>query len=105
MSVSNGMMAHSANTYKYERDPDELPSEAIVAAVSDVAERPAVTQFGGRDDRADVLSPLYEYVDPDALDALFAAKRGRDSGCSVTFSYGEYRVTVEKRTVTVTGSA
>lgn len=37
--------------------------------------------------------PLYDVVDPDALDALFAADDGTDT-LRVEFTYGGYRVTV-----------
>ncbi|MBO4247640.1 hypothetical protein IL252_07400 [Halomicrobium sp. IBSBa] len=60
---------------------DELPpSTAIVEAVSTSADTPAVE-----------LPPLYEVVDPDALDALFAD--GQTFGV-VTFEYAGYDVTV-----------
>ena len=105
MSVSNRTEAVSANTYQYEREQGELPSEAIVAAVSEISDRPVVTPaFGSNEGQADALSPLHDYVDPDALDALLTAQRGTDSECSVTFTYGEYTVTVEKWIVTVTRS-
>ncbi|MFD1599007.1 HalOD1 output domain-containing protein [Halobellus rarus] len=105
MSVSNRTEALSANTYQYERERDELPSEAVVAAVSEVSNRPVVTPaFGGDERHADALSPLHDYVDPDALDALVTAQSGTDSKCSVTFTYGKYTVTVEKWMVTVTRS-
>jgi len=60
---------------------DELPpSTAIVEAVSTSADTPAVE-----------LPPLYEVVDPDALDALFAD--GQAFGV-VTFEYAGHDVTV-----------
>jgi len=40
----------------------------------------------------EMTEPLYEYVDPDALNRLFAT--GDDASGRVVFSYGEYRVTV-----------
>jgi len=73
-------MATAAN----ESDPltvDELPpSTAIVQAVNTSADRPVAD-----------LPPLYEVVDPDALDALFA-----DDGAFgvVTFEYAGHDVTV-----------
>lgn len=41
-------------------------------------------------DPADLPVPLYEAIDPDALDSLFRADGGR-----VTFTYYRYTVTVE----------
>lgn len=48
------------------------------------------------------LSPLYERIDPDALDALLAAGTGREADCAVTFTYAGHRVTVSARSVSVT---
>lgn len=38
----------------------------------------------------EVSTPLYDVIDPDALDALF-----RDTNGSVTFTYRDYEVTVD----------
>ena len=40
----------------------------------------------------EMAEPLYEYVDPDALDRLFAT--GHDASGRVVFSYRDYSVTV-----------
>lgn len=72
-------MATAAN----ECDPvsaDPPPSTAIVEAVSASADRSAVS-----------LPPLYEAVDPDALDALFADSQ---TFGAVTFEYAGHDVTV-----------
>lgn len=47
--------------------------------------------------------PLYEVIDPDALEKLFApAQTGTDRHGTVTFEYCEYQVTVNSdRTITV----
>jgi hypothetical protein len=105
MSVSSGLEAPVEETYHYEREPGEPVSEAIVTAVSEFSDRPVVTpQIGASDEDADVLPPLYDYVDTDALDALVTGRRGADAGFSVTFTYGAYLVTVRKWVVTVTRS-
>jgi hypothetical protein len=44
-------------------------------------------------DPADLETPLFEYVDPDALDALFSGPAPAQSG-SVSFLVGNRRVTV-----------
>lgn len=63
------------------------PSKTIVRAVADVDDVDPTE-----------LPPLYEAIDPDALDAVF---RGRSDG-SVTFDYSGYTVTVrENAEVTV----
>ena len=42
------------------------------------------------------LPPLYDAIDPDALDAIFDhASQDSSSGPRVTFSYGGFEVTVE----------
>lgn len=57
---------------------EETASEAVVSAV---------TELTGADPKT--IEPLYSAVDPDALDALFAADRdGEDrSSCRVAFTY------------------
>ena len=104
MSVSNGLKT-PVKTHHYERDPSEPLSEAIVTAVSEFSDRPAVTQqVGASDEAADVLPPLYHYVDTDALDALVTGESDVDTGLSVTFTYGTYTVTAKRWVVTVTRS-
>ena len=69
--------------------------EAVVAAVAVAADCDPVS-----------LTPLHERVDPEALEALFAAASpgGSPDGLSVTFAYEGYEVTVEGAgTVTVQG--
>lgn len=41
--------------------------------------------------------PLYEYVDPEALDAFVASA----TGARVSFAYGKYEVAIDDRGVTV----
>ncbi|WP_227378842.1 HalOD1 output domain-containing protein [Haladaptatus halobius] len=57
-----------------------------------IVERIAARAEGSSDD----LEPLYEAIDPDALDALFAPRpTGSDRpGGQVTFTYAGYTVTV-----------
>lgn len=87
--------------YCYERTPDERPSEAVVTAVADASGKPAVP---GRspDGTAAALQPLYDVIDPDALDSFVSAANSRGSDCSVQFTYGGCFVTVTPRTVRVT---
>lgn len=58
------------------------PSEAIVLGVAGLEELDPTT-----------MPPLYERIDPEALDALF---RDRSPG-TVTFEYAGYEVTVHGR--------
>ncbi|WP_306053037.1 HalOD1 output domain-containing protein [Natronococcus wangiae] len=67
----------------------EAPCNAIITAVSALADVPAGE-----------LPPLYDYVDPDALNALFAASDD-GSDLRLSFSYLEYDVTVHQEGETV----
>ncbi|WP_247003153.1 HalOD1 output domain-containing protein [Halosolutus gelatinilyticus] len=57
------------------------PSEAVIEAIADV-----------RDVEPIRLDPLYEFVDPEALDRICADRS--DADCTVTFAYLEYRVAI-----------
>lgn len=97
----------SGDGYRYRVSAGQSVSEAVVAAVAAATGRPevAATATAGGDGSASdgvaaganvessALAPLYETVDPDALDALF-----RPDGVSpvaVTFTYSGREVTVE----------
>lgn len=70
---------------------DESPSEAVVRALATVEDVDPAT-----------LDPLFRYLDPDALDALFEEPIIGDVGLVVTVTVDEYRVVVhEQGTVTV----
>jgi hypothetical protein len=76
-------------SHTYDLEPEETPSEAVVKAVAAVTGR-SVTE----------LSPLYETIDPDALDLLFSRGFVQQSGtltftwngCDVTVEHGEIRI-------------
>lgn len=60
------------------------PSMAVVEAVADAA---------GRD--ATAIDPLYECLDPDALNLLVGSNgRPMDGDTTISFHFGDYRVTV-----------
>lgn len=61
-----------------------LPSEQIVEKV---AARRGV-------DPTSLTAPLFDVVDPDALNRLVASSSGEESGVEITFSYAGYEVTV-----------
>ncbi|QLH78316.1 hypothetical protein HZS55_13805 [Halosimplex rubrum] len=86
--------------YQYEYDSGERPSEAVITAVSDVAEK-SPTPIAGSEEAPDALSPLYEQIDPDGLDALLAGNDDQSEDCLVTFSYDDYVVTVQAGVITV----
>ena len=71
--------------HQYDWDSPEQLSSAIIAAVATVA-----------DTEPTELEPLYDCVDPDALNALFrplSEDRPRSHGY-LSFSLGEYEVAV-----------
>jgi len=69
-------------------EPEQTVSEAVLTAV---AEREGVEE-------TELDTPLYDAIDPDALDALFQNRRGH-----VSFQYAGYLVTVDHdRNITLT---
>lgn len=66
-------------------DTDDRPSMAVVEAVADVTDTDAID-----------LPPLYEVVDPDAVDALFdhARRDGRLREQRLSFAYAGFDVTL-----------
>ena len=55
----------------------------------------AIAEESGRDPME--LDPLYEFIDPDALNAIFDSRSNDDTDCTETyleFSYNAYRVAV-----------
>ncbi|WP_121822343.1 HalOD1 output domain-containing protein [Halostella salina] len=80
--------------HRYELSRDEPPSEAVLTAVATASgDEPLPSAATGSDD---VLPPLYDAVDPDALDALFRQESEQQPGFGgeVTFPYHGYEVTV-----------
>lgn len=86
-------------TLVYTRGRDETVSQSVVEAVSTASNRDSDPRRG-----EEPLPPLFEAVDPDALDQLFEHRRADQSGkCRLTFTYFGYEVTVEDgETVLVT---
>ncbi len=70
----------------YRKQSDEAPSEAVLSAVSTVSGRSVVSYSSDED----CLEPLYDAIEPDALDALFRS----DCDGAVIFSYSGYEITV-----------
>ncbi|WP_459193851.1 HalOD1 output domain-containing protein [Halosimplex sp. J119] len=67
----------------YQIDDDQSASEAVIDAI---AEQAGVGVL-------DLSVPLYDAVDPDALDAFYRASEG-EASASVSFSYYGYDVEV-----------
>lgn len=75
-----------SDSLTYEREPDEPPSLSVIRAVAAVNETDPTR-----------MRPLYEAIDPDALDHLFASTSRRSTPLShgfVSFRYGDCDVTV-----------
>lgn len=76
----------------YQPAPADPMSASVVRAIADHSDRSVE-----RGENA--LPPLYETIDPDALDALFATQRDPPV---VQFTYSGYTVTIdETRQITV----
>lgn len=92
--MSDSDQVHLDSAFTYDLDAGEPLSHGIVTAVAAAtgAARVATAADGGE---ASVLEPLYETIDPDALDAMFAptgAGASRREGW-ITFTYHDHRVT------------
>ena len=80
--------------HTYTAADDEPMSEAVIAALREaagVADSDASTAM----QTVGVLTPLFETIDPDALNALFSPTHSGDTRTgSVTFTHDGYEVTV-----------
>lgn len=88
-------MDHSIGSPSVEAAPESI----ALAVVEAIAEREAV-------DPIDLDRPLYDVIDPDALENLFRVDAAGRSICSghVTFAYGDYLVRVSSdREISVFG--
>lgn len=83
---SEGGNEGSQGRVRYARDESEPPSVAVAIALA---------RYNG-EDVVDASVRLYDHVDPDALDAIFADRH--DGG---TRSAGTVRFTVDETTVVV----
>lgn len=89
--------AQSANSpqehqesFTYQSDPGQPLSEAIISAVASAED---VDQL----ELADEHEPLYNAIDPTALDSLFHSSGSTGGSVGVvTFEYAGYRITVDQ---------
>lgn len=95
-SMSNGDQRSGESAFVYDVSPEESLSDGVVRAVATVADSDPAPDPSSAAESGRELDPLYDAVDPDALDAVFrtagpdaARTRGR-----VTFSYFGYEVSV-----------
>lgn len=77
-------MSNTTIDTNYQPFQTESISEAVVAAIARAKDV----------DPVDIETPLYEVVDPDALDSLFPSERVCVTSGLVEFSYCGYDVTV-----------
>ena len=85
-------VGHQPRTYTAA--DDESMSEAVVAALRDAAGVTGSDEDAGVEP-VGVLTPLFETIDPDALNALFSPTQNGDTRTgSVTFTHDGYEVTV-----------
>lgn len=69
---------------RYEKDGSQTPSEAIIEAVATAADVEPIE-----------LPPLYEFIDPDALDTLFQQHEGAsDAEAVLSFRIDNWNVFV-----------
>lgn len=90
MDGNEGETATERSSVREKVKQGELPSTAIVMAV---AEATGV--------EPDALPPLYDRIEPDALDDLFLAPDGTARDVRVSFFYSGCEVMVEGGVVTV----
>jgi hypothetical protein len=90
-----------ANSYHDEIGPEEAPSEAVVAAVAAMTDRPTAPGGTPASTSGDPLPPLFESINPDALDAVLDAPAVGSGDPEVTFSYCDHSVRVGDDFVTV----
>ncbi|WP_226008397.1 HalOD1 output domain-containing protein [Natrinema salinisoli] len=79
-------MSSTASHVKYTTSEDELMSQTVINAVSEVIGCDPIE-----------LDPVYEYIDPDALDAVFSSPSSigeNQDDIYLEFAYMTYRVTV-----------
>lgn len=74
---------------------DQMAQEDLTGGrTASIAVIDAISAISGTDPTE--LPPLYERVDPDALNALFDSRNGHgDSDLQVEFSYNGFEVTVQ----------
>lgn len=98
MPRDEGEPRDSSGELTYRIGTSERVSEAVLAAVDAVSGRSVVGTAGADGaSTSRVLQPLYESIDPDALDALFRTTSSgivRSEG-TITFSYDGCEVTVD----------
>lgn len=94
MSTIRSQPVEHEDTATRELADVSTPSTAVVEAVAAASGRAAVPS----PDSTDPLPPLFDAIDPDALDTLVASA-GTD--VTVSFQYAGYAVVIENGTISV----
>ncbi|MFC3958650.1 HalOD1 output domain-containing protein [Halovivax cerinus] len=81
-----------SDSFTYQRSGTETPTEGVLEAVSTALDRPILPGEG-----TDPLPPMYDAIDPDALDTIFDGS----SRPILTFEYAGCTITVEQDEITV----
>lgn len=94
--MSNGIITYTADSDEKDGVVHELtrgrsPSRTVIETIADLTGRDPTT-----------MEPLYGWVDPDALDALFTGRSMEDGTLSVSFRYFDCTVLVADGFVHVT---
>lgn len=87
-STGESPLQDAGNAYQAEQSPSL--SEAVLVTVASKSDLDTL-------ELADEFGPLYDVIDPSALDSLFhsSGESGPSVGC-VSFDYAGYRVTVDQ---------
>jgi len=79
----------------YTAAEDESLSDAVIAALREAEGVSSDSDASAAMETVGVLTPLFETIDPDALNALFSPTHSGDTRTgSVTFTHDGYDVTV-----------
>lgn len=85
----------SQDPLTYTAADDEPLSDAVIAALREAAGVTSDSDASADLQTVGVLTPLFETIDPDALNALFSPTYSGDTRTgSVTFTHDGYEVTV-----------
>lgn len=79
-------------TVRYRLDADESPTLGVLEAVAAASGRSVLPEDADAD--TEPLPPLFEAIDPDALDAFHRSTEGSETDARIVFTYAGYDVTV-----------
>ncbi|WP_254863383.1 HalOD1 output domain-containing protein [Halovivax gelatinilyticus] len=86
-------------SHTFPLSPDQTATQGVLSAISSASGRPLLP-----DDSNVALPPLYDAIDPEALDAIFEFRDGDRPDVTLSFEYGDCRVTVSSNEITIDGS-